>query len=264
MVRSLWTAATGMNTQQTNIDTVANNLANVNTSGFKKQRAEFEDLLYQTVKASGTPATEDTVTPVGVELGHGSRLAATQRIFEQGSLQQTGVISDVAIQGEGFFRVLQYDGTYAYTRDGSFKVDSQRQLVTSNGLRVLPEIIFPEGYRESTIMISRDGRVSVKVADVEDPVEVGQLELYRFQNNAGLSAEGTNLFRQTPASGVAIPGRPGFFGFGKTEHKLLEMSNVSTVSEMVAMIVAQRAYEFNSKAIQTSDSMLGTAVGLKR
>ena len=192
MVRSLWTAATGMNTQQTNIDTVANNLANVNTSGFKKQRAEFEDLLYQTVKAAGTPATEETVTPVGVELGHGARLATTQRIFEQGSLQQTGVISDVAIQGDGFFRVLQYDGTYAYTRDGSFKVDSQRQLVTSNGLRVLPEIIFPEGYRESTIMISRDGRVSVKVADVDDPIEVGQIELYRFQNNAGLSAEGTN------------------------------------------------------------------------
>ena len=175
MVRSLWTAATGMNTQQTNIDTVANNLANVNTSGFKKQRAEFEDLLYQTVKAAGTVATEDTVTPVGVELGHGARLAATQRIFEQGSLQHTGVISDVAIQGDGFFRVLQYDGTYAYTRDGSFKVDSQRQLVTSNGLRVLPEIIFPEGYRESTIMISRDGRVSVKVADVDDPIDVGQI-----------------------------------------------------------------------------------------
>ena len=245
MVRSLWTAATGMNTQQTNIDTVANNLANVNTSGFKKQRAEFEDLLYQTVKAAGTPATEE-------------------RIFEQGSLQQTGVISDIAIQGEGFFRVLQYDGTYAYTRDGSFKVDEQRQLVTSNGLRVLPEIIFPEGYRENTIAISRDGRVTVKVADVDDPIEVGQIELYRFQNNAGLSAEGSNLFRQTPASGVAIPGRPGFFGFGKTEHKFLEMSNVSTVSEMVNMIVAQRAYEFNSKAIQTSDSMLGTAVGLKR
>lgn len=264
MVRSLWTAATGMNTQQANIDTVANNLANVNTSGFKKQRAEFEDLLYQTVRSAGTPATEDTITPVGVQIGHGAKLAATQRIFEQGSLQETRVNSDVAVAGEGFFRVLQYDGTYAYTRDGSFKIDESRQLVTSNGLRVLPEIIFPENFREDTINISPDGRVSVRVGEIDDPIEVGQIELYRFQNNAGLSAEGSNLFRQTPASGIAIPGRPGFNGFGTTRHKFLEMSNVSTVSEMVNMIVAQRAYEFNSKAIQTSDNMLGTAVGLKR
>lgn len=264
MVRSLWTAATGMNSQQANIDTVANNLANVNTSGFKKQRAEFEDLLYQTVKAAGTPATEDTITPVGVQMGHGAKLAATQRIFEQGSLQNTGVNTDIAIHGEGFFRVLQYDGTYAYTRDGSFKVDADRQLVTSNGLRVLPEIIFPENYMENTISVSQDGRVSVRVGNLNDPVDVGQIELYRFQNNAGLSAQGSNLFKQTPASGQAIAGRPGFGGFGKTEHKFLEMSNVSTVSEMVNMIVAQRAYEFNSKAIQTSDNMLGTAVSLKR
>ena len=246
MVRSLWTAATGMNSQQANIDTVANNLANVNTSGFKKQRAEFEDLLYQTIRAAGTPATEDTITPVGVEMGHGAKLAATQRNFEQGSLQNTGV------------------STYAYTRDGSFKIDADRQLVTSNGLRCLPEIIFPENYLPHTIAISQDGRVSVRVGEQDDPVEVGQIELYRFQNPVGLSAQGSNLFRQTPASGQAIAGRPGFNGFGKTEHKFLEMSNVSTVSEMVNMIVAQRAYEFNSKAIQTSDNMLGTAVGLKR
>lgn len=264
MVRSLWTAATGMNSQQANIDTVANNLANVNTSGFKKQRAEFEDLLYQTVRSAGTPATEDTITPVGVEMGHGAKLAATQRIFEQGSLQHTGVNSDIAIAGEGFFRVLQYDGTYAYTRDGSFKIDSDRQLVTSNGQRVLPEIIFPEGFRKNTITVSKDGRVTVRVGDIDDPIEVGQIELYRFQNPAGLEAEGGNLFTKGPASGAAIPGRPGFNGFGKTEHKFLEMSNVSTVSEMVNMIVAQRAYEFNSKAIQTSDNMLGTAVSLKR
>ncbi|QEJ95485.1 flagellar basal-body rod protein FlgG [Treponema phagedenis] len=264
MIRSLWTAASGMNSQQANIDTVANNLANVNTSGFKKQRAEFEDLLYQTVKSAGTPATEDTITPVGIQMGHGSKLAATQRIFEQGALQHTRLTSDVAVAGEGFFRVLQYDGTYAYTRDGSFKIDADRQLVTSNGLRVLPEIIFPENYVERSIAISQDGRVTVRVGEEDEPIEVGQIELYRFQNNAGLAAEGSNLFKQTPASGQAIPGRPGFNGFGKTEHKFLEMSNVSTVSEMVNMIVAQRAYEFNSKAIQTSDNMLGTAVGLKR
>lgn len=264
MVRSLWTAATGMNGQQANIDTVANNLANVNTSGFKRQRAEFEDLLYQTIRTAGTPATEDTLTPVGVRMGHGVKLAATQRLFEQGSLQHTGVSGDVAIAGEGFFRVLQYDGTYAYTRDGSFKVDAERQLVTSNGLRLVPEIIFPENYVEHSIAISKDGRVTVRVGEQGDPVEVGQLELYRFANNAGLAAEGGNVFTQTPASGQPIPGRPGFEGFGKVEHKFLEMSNVSTVSEMMNMIVAQRAYEFNSKAIQTSDNMLGTAVALKR
>jgi flagellar basal-body rod protein FlgG len=264
MVRSLWTAATGMNGQQANIDTVSNNLANVNTTGFKKQRTEFEDLIYQTVKTAGTPATEDTITPVGVQMGHGVRVASTLRMFDQGSLQSTGNISDVAIQGEGFFRVLQYDGSYAYTRDGSFKIDANRQLVNSNGLKVLPEITFPEGYRQDTINISQDGRVTVRVADLDDPVDVGQVELYKFQNPAGLSAIGENLYKQTPASGTSIAGRPGFEGFGKSIHKFLEMSNVSTVSEMVNMIVAQRAYEFNSKAIQTSDSMLQTAASLKR
>jgi flagellar basal-body rod protein FlgG len=160
--------------------------------------------------------------------------------------------------------VLQYDGTYAYTRDGAFKIDSERQLVTSGGLKVLPEITFPEGYRQETLSISQDGRVTVKVGDLDDPVDVGQLELYRFHNPAGLSATGDNLFKQTPASGNSIAGRPGFEGFGKTIHKFLEMSNVSTVAEMVNMIVAQRAYEFNSKAIQTSDNMLQTAASLKR
>jgi flagellar basal-body rod protein FlgG len=264
MVRSLWTAATGMNGQQANIDTVANNLANVNTTGFKKQRTEFEDLLYQTVKTAGTPATEDTLTPVGVQMGHGVKVASTLRMFDQGSLQNTGNISDVAIQGEGFFRVLQYDGSYAYTRDGSFKIDANRQLVNSNGLKVLPEITFPDGYRQDTINITQDGRVSVRVANQDTPVDVGQIELYRFQNPEGLSAVGDNLYKQTPASGTSITGKPGYDGFGKSIHKFLEMSNVSTVSEMVNMIVAQRAYEFNSKAIQTSDSMLGTAASLKR
>ena len=264
MVRSLWTAATGMNGQQSNIDAVENNLANVNTTGFNKQRVEFEDLLYQTVKTAGTPATEDTITPVGVQMGHGVKVAATQRMFDQGSLQNTGNVSDLAIQGEGFFRVLQYDGTYAYTRDGSFKIDALGQLVTSNGLKALPEVTFPEGFRPETVAVTQDGRVTVKVYDLDDPVDVGRIELYRFQNPAGLSAVGENLFKATPASGEAIAGRPGFEGFGKTIHKFLEMSNVSAVNEMVNMIVAQRAYEFSSKAIQTSDNMLSTAVNLKR
>ena len=264
MVRSLWTAATGMNGQQTNIDAISNNLSNVNTTGYKQQRAEFEDLIYQNVKLAGTPATEDTVTPVGIQQGAGVKLASTQRIMSQGSLQNTNVDTDLAIVGEGFFRVQQYDGSYAYTSDGSFKVDSNGQLVTSNGLRVMPEIILPEGYNVSTLNVTQSGLVSVKVNGGNDPVEVGQIEIYRFPNAVGLQAEGDNLFTVTNASGEAIAGRPGYDGFGKTHHKFLEMSNVSVVNEMVQMIVAQRAYEFNSKAVQTSDSMLSTAVNLKR
>ncbi|MBQ7905443.1 MAG: flagellar basal-body rod protein FlgG [Spirochaetaceae bacterium] len=264
MVRSLWTAATGMNGQQANIDTISNNLSNVNTTGYKKQRVEFEDLLYQTIKTAGTPATEDTVTPLGVQMGSGVKVAATQRMFAQGNLQNTEVSTDLAIVGEGFFRVQQYDGSYAYTRDGSFKVDSNGQLVNSNGLRVMPEIILPENFDISTLSISDDGRVSVKVSGDDNPIQVGQMELYRFANPAGLEAKGDNLFITSNASGDAIASRPGFDGTGITKHKFLEMSNVSVVNEMVQMIVAQRAYEFSSKAIQTSDTMLSAAVNLKR
>ena len=264
MVKSLWTAATGMNGQQSNIDAISNNLSNVNTTGYKQQRVEFEDLVYQNLKLAGTPATEDTVTPVGIQQGSGVKMAATQRIMSQGSLQNTGVDTDVAIVGEGFFRVQKYDGSYAYTRDGSFKVDSNGQIVNSNGLRLQPEIILPEGYDVSTMQISQDGRVSVKVNGQNEPIDVGQLELFRFPNAVGLQAEGDNLYKVTNASGEAIGGRPGFEGFGTTRHKFLELSNVSVVNEMVQMIVAQRAYEFNSKAIQTSDNMLSTAVNLKR
>ncbi|MCI5524012.1 MAG: flagellar basal-body rod protein FlgG [Treponema sp.] len=264
MVRSLWNAATGMNGQQANIDTISNNLSNVNTTGFKQHRAEFEDLMYQNVKLAGTPATEDTVTPVGLQMGSGVKVGATQRIMTQGSLQSTGVDTDIAIVGDGFFRVQQYDGSWAYTRDGSFKIDSTGQLVTSNGLRVFPEIIMPEGFQLETLTVSDDGRVNVKVNGEMEPVEVGQLELYRFPNAVGLENSGDNLYKVTNASGSPIPGRPGFEGMGMTKHKFLEMSNVSVVNEMVQMIVAQRAYEFNSKAIQTSDTMLQTASQLKR
>jgi len=264
MVRSLWTAATGMNGQQSNIDAISNNLSNVNTTGFKQQRVEFEDLIYQNEKLAGTPATEDTVTPVGIQQGHGVKVGATQRIMSQGSLQNTGVCTDVAIVGDGFFRIQKYDGSYAYSRDGSFKVDSTGQLVTSNGMRVMPEIILPQGYDVQTLTVSQDGRVGVKVNGGTEPVQVGQIELYRFPNEVGLKADGDNLYQVTNASGDPIASRPGFDGMGKLEHKFLEMSNVSVVNEMVQMIVAQRAYEFNSKAIQTTDSMLNTAVNLKR
>lgn len=264
MVRSLWTAATGMNGQQSNIDAISNNLSNVNTTGFKQQRVEFEDLIYQNLKLAGTPATEDTVTPVGIQQGAGVKVAATQRIFTQGSLQNTGVDTDVAIVGEGFIRVQQYDGSYAYTRDGALKIDMTGQLVTSEGLRVMPEIIMPENFDIHTLTITDQGKVTVKVAGDDTPVEVGQLELYRFPNQVGLEAVGDSLFKVTNASGQPIASRPGVDGMGIINHKFLEMSNVSVVNEMVQMIVAQRAYEFNSKAIQTSDSMLNIAANLKR
>ena len=264
MVRSLWSAATGMNGQQSNIDVISNNLSNVNTSGFKQSRVEFEDLMYQNLKMAGTPATEDTVVPVGIQMGAGVRVGATQRMFTQGQLQATGTISDVAISGEGFFRVQQYDGSFAYTRDGTFKVDMNGDLVTNNGLRILPEVTLPQGSNLDSLSISKDGRITVKVNGNDDPLDVGLLELYRFPNAVGLEALGDNLYRVSNASGEAIPGTPGFEGMGTTLEKFLEMSNVSVVNEMVQMIVAQRAYEFNSKAIQTSDSMLSTAANLKR
>ncbi|MBN1410092.1 MAG: flagellar basal-body rod protein FlgG [Spirochaetales bacterium] len=264
MMRSLWTAASGMIGQQFNIDTISNNLSNVNTTGYKKNRADFEDLIYQTLRIAGTPATEVTNIPTGIQVGHGVKPAATQKIFSQGSLQSTGNVSDMAIEGEGFFRVLLYDGSYGYTRDGAFKIDSNGQMVTSNGYRVMPEIIFPEGFIRDTISISQDGWITCKVSGSDDIIDVGQMEMYRFVNPAGLQAIGENLLKVTNGSGEPIGGRPGFDGMGKVIHKFLEMSNVSVVQEMVNMIVAQRAYEFNSKAIQTSDSMLATANALKR
>ncbi len=264
MMRSLWTAASGMVSQQFNIDTISNNLSNVNTTGFKKQRAEFEDLIYQTLLMAGTPATEVTEVPTGIQVGHGSKVAATQKMFSQGSLQATGNKLDLALEGEGFFKVQLYDGSVAYTRDGTFKVDSNRQVVNSNGYLFEPPIVLPENFIMDTLAVSQDGRVTVKIVGEENPIEVGQLEIYRFVNPAGLSSIGGNLYKTTPASGEEIPGQPGLDGMAKTHQGFLEMSNVKVVEEMVNMIVAQRAYEINSKAIQTSDSMLATAIALKR
>ena len=192
MVRSLWTGASGMIGQQANIDVTSNNLANVNTHGYKKQRAGFEDLIYQTVRVAGTPATEDTVTPVGIQMGHGVKLADTQRVFTQGSLQQTEVATDMAIAGEGFFRVQMYDGSWAYTRNGNFKIDSDGRMVTSNGYWLLPDLIMPEGFLPDSVTVSQDGRVMVRVPviDLNEPIEVGRVELYRFPNPVGLSTVG--------------------------------------------------------------------------
>jgi len=252
--------------QQSNIDTISNNLANVNTHGYKKVRADFEDLIYQTVRTAGTPATEDTVVPVGIQMGHGVKLATTQRVFAQGSLQQTSVLTDVAIAGEGFFRIQMYDGSMAYTRNGNFEIDSDGRMVTSNGYWLIPDIIMPDLFLPDSVNVTRDGRVSVRIPQDGDLIEVdvGRLELYRFPNPVGLTAVGDNLFKTTQASGDPIPGTPGLEGFGTLRQGFLEMSNVAVVQEMVNLIIAQRAYEFNSRTIQTSDSMLGTATTLKR
>ena len=264
MMRSLWTAATGMHGQQFNIDTISNNLSNVNTTGYKQVRADFEDLIYLTSRIAGTPATERTVTPTGIQVGHGVKTGASQRIFTQGSIKQTDAPGDMAVMGQGFFRVLNLDGTWAYTRDGSFKIDAAGQFVASAGYRLMPELILPERFLPESLTVSQQGRVTVKIPEQDDPVTVGQVELYRFINPAGLQAAGENLFMETAASGDAVRGRPGEEGMGQVYHKFLENSNVSVVKEMVGMIVAQRAYEMNSKAIQTSDSMLGIANNLKR
>ena len=253
--------------QQANTDVISNNLANVNTHGYKKQRADFEDLIYQTIKTAGTPATEDTVVPVGIQMGHGVRLADTQRVFTQGSPQQTDVATDVAIIGEGFFKIQMYDGSMAYTRNGNFKVDENGRMVTSNGYWLVPDIVMPELFLPDSINVTKDGRVSVKIPGEDGDlteVDVGRIELYRFPNPVGLTAVGENLFKVSQASGDAIPGVPGYEGMGSLLHKYLERSNVEVVQEMVNLIVAQRAYEFNSRTIQTSDNMLGTATTLKR
>ncbi|HOV45760.1 MAG: flagellar basal-body rod protein FlgG [Spirochaetes bacterium] len=264
MINSLWIGAVGMSAQQTNIDIISNNLANVNTSGFKKSRAEFEDLLYQKVRMAGTPIMDETISPVPIQIGYGAKVAATQKIFAQGALQHTEVRTDIAIMGDGFFRVQMYDGSFGYTRDGSFKVDSNGQIVTSEGYRLVPEVILPDGFVYDEINITPDGRIFAKVAGNDTPIPVGQIQLFRFTNNAGLEAAGENLFKETQASGYAIPGTPGSAGFGSVHQGYLEMSNVNTVESMVNLIVAQRAYEFNSKSITTADSLLQTAIGMKR
>lgn len=254
-----------MISQQFQIDTISNNLANVNTTGFKKNRVDFEDLIYQHQVLAGTPATAVSEIPTGVSVGHGVRPAATQKVFETGSLQATGHKLDVAIDSSvGFFKVQMPDGSFGFTRDGSFKIDSNRQVVTSNGYLMEPQVILPEDAVLDTLSISEQGEIFINLGGETTPTMVGQMELYRFLNPAGLKAVGKNLFQETPASGAEIPGTPGIGGFGKLYQGFLEMSNVNLAEEMVNMIVAQRAYESNSKAIQTSDSMLATAIALKR
>ena len=263
MMRSLWSAASGMVAQQTNMDVVAHNLANVNTYGNKKVRAEFQDLVYQNLRDAGGSSGDGTQYPQGMQIGLGVKVAATNRIFTQGPLQTTDNPSDVGIQGEGFFQVQLPDGTTAYTRDGSFKLDSERRLVTSDGFLLIPNITLEENATLDSLVISSDGIVSNTPAGGEQ-AEIGNITLARFVNPAGLQAYGKNLFLATAASGDAIESTPGQDGAGVLTQRTIEMSGVQIVEEMVNMIVSQRAYESNSKAITTSDSMLEIANQLKR
>lgn len=254
MIRSLWISKTGLDAQQTQMDVIANNLANVSTNGFKRSRAVFEDLLYQTLRQPGAQSSQQTQLPSGLQIGTGVRPVATERIFTQGNLQQTGNSLDVAIQGNGFFQVLLPDGTTAYTRDGSFQTNSQGQLVTSSGFAVQPAITIPAN--TNSITIGRDGTVSVTQAGTTALTQVGTLQLVNFVNPAGLQSQGENLYLETASSGTPSTGTPGTNGLGLLSQGYAETSNVNVVEELVNMIQTQRAYEINSKAIQTSDQML--------
>ena len=254
MMNSLSIAKSGLQAQQTQLDAITHNLANVATNGFKRSRAVFEDLLYQNVRQAGAASGQQSQLPTGLQLGSGVRPVATSRNFTQGSLTQTGNQLDVAINGQGFFQIQTPDGTTAYTRDGSFQVDAQGQLVTSSGFVVSPNISIPANAQ--SITISKEGLVSAVVANATTPTQIGQLQLANFMNPAGLEPRGGNLYTETAASGAPQAGNAGANGLGTLQQGSVEGSNVNVVEELVAMIQTQRAYEINSKAIQTADQML--------
>ncbi len=260
MIRAMWTAATGMTAQQLNVDTIANNLANVNTTGFKRSKIEFQDLLYQKPKAAGAETGGGNIIPTGIEVGNGARVAATSKVFTQGQLTSTGENLDVALQGDGFFEVQRPDGTLAYTRDGSFKLNAQGQVVTIDGLPVLSGFQ-PVPAGATNVAISEDGSVTVQTASGS---QTFRLTLTRFSNPAGLRSLGGNLYEETAASGTPEAGNPGENGFARTIQGYVEASNVNIVEEMVNLIVAQRAYEINSKSVQSSDEMLQNVANMKR
>ena len=254
MTQALWVAKTGLDAQQTRMAVVSNNLANVNTTGFKQGRAVFEDLLYQNIRQSGGQSSQDTILPSGLSLGTGVRMVATEKLVTQGSVLQTGNAMDVAISGRGFFQILKPDGELAYTRDGTFQINDQGQMVTSSGYVVQPGITIPDAAQ--SITIGSDGTVSVKLPGQAVPTQVGTLETVDFINPVGLQPVGENLYIETVASGTAQPGTPGLNGLGTLNQGSLEGSNVNVVSELVNMIETQRAYEMNSKAITTNDQMM--------
>ena len=254
MMNSLWIAKTGMTAQQTQLDVISHNLANVSTTGFKRNRAEFQDLIYQNLRQVGAQTTEENQLPTGLHLGLGVNVVATSRNFTQGGLQQSGNNLDVAINGDGFFEITLPDGTTGYTRDGSFQLDAQGRIVTSGGLPVAPGITVPAGTK--SISISENGEVSAIVAGSVAPQPLGSLSMSSFVNSAGLQPVGQNMFKESAASGAPPQGTPGTNGLGIVRQGFLETSNVNVVEELVQMIQTQRAYELNSKAVQTSDQML--------
>ena len=255
MIRSLWTARTGLDAQQTQLDVISNNLANVSTNGFKRSRAVFEDLLYQTLRQPGAQQTQQNQISSGLQIGTGERPIATERLFAQGNLQQTGGSLDLAIQGNGFFQVERPDGTIAYTRDGSFQLDNEGNIVTASGYLLADNINIPAD--ALSVTVGKDGTVSVLQAGEIAPIEVGAIQLATFINPGGLQAAGENLFLETASSGVANPVQPGQEGSGVINQGYVETSNVNVAEELVSMIVTQRAYEINSRVVSTSDQMLG-------
>jgi flagellar basal-body rod protein FlgG len=262
MIRSMWAAASGMQAQTMNIDVIANNLANVATTGYKRSRAEFQDLLYETMQPPGGSTSENTQAPTGIQLGHGVRPVAVAKNFTEGELQMTKNELDLAIEGNGFFQVTMPNGTTAYTRAGAFKLDKDGRIVTPDGFLLDPELTVPSD--AISMSVGMDGAVSVLQAGNSTPRQLGTIQLARFTNPAGLQSMGKNLLVPTDASGTAITGTAGENNFGTIAQGFLETSNVSVVDEMVNMITAQRAYETNSKVVQASDDMLQTANNLKR
>lgn len=261
MMRALWTSASGMNAQQKNLDTISNNLANVNTAGFKRVRAEFHDLLYQTLAAPGSGTSNTTETPNGIQIGLGSKVVATNRLFDQGSLKNTNRSLDLAITGAGFFQVTLPDGTAGYTRDGSFTLDSTGQLVTSQGYLLTPNITIPQETR--SIVIGTDGTVTADTGDA-NLQNLGQINLATFINPSGLKAMGGNIYQETNASGAPVNGIPGSPGIGEIQSNFLESSNVDVAEEMINLIIGQRAFEVTSRSVRTADTVLGEITSLKR
>ena len=262
MIRSLFIAATGMEAQTLNIDVIANNLANANTAGFKRSRADFEEIMYQDIITPGATSAEGTTMPSGLQVGLGVKPVSVHKVFEEGQLVNTGNPLDLAIEGDGFFQITRPNGEIAYTRDGTFKLDSEGRIVNSEGYALEPEITIPSDATQITV--SADGKITVLQAGSTEPVEVGQIEIVKFPNPGGLKAIGKNLFLETPSSGAPITGNPGQDGLGSIQQGFVELSNVNIVEEMIQMIISQRAYEMNSKAIQASDEMLQTANNLRR
>lgn len=254
MFRSLWIAKTGLNAQQTQLDAISHNLANVSTTGFKRSHAQFEDLLYQNIRQAGGQTTQQTQLPTGLQLGTGVRPVATSRIFSQGGLQESGNPLDMAISGNGFFPLALPDGSTGYTRDGSFRVDGQGQVVNANGYPISPPVVVPTDTEKVTV--GKDGTISAIVIGNPVAVQLGQIQLAVFANPAGLDPKGQNMYTETAASGNAVIATPGLVGAGTIAQGYVETSNVNVVEELVAMIQTQRAYEINSKAISTSDQML--------